>query len=244
MGHLYQGRYNAYLIEKDSYLLEVSRYIHLNPVRTKRSSRKSLEERWRALLKYKWSSLPGYLSVRRRQGFIDYRTVLDYMGGDNRKGREEYRRFIQEGIAQEQGSPLKIGKGHGIVGGVEFIGWIKEKFLGEATSQREQPAVRALGKEYRPGDLIENYVNLTGQSKKDMCSRNTRSIERAMLMELLYRFCRITQCEIGKLVGGIDYSTVSNARRRLRTKMAIETKISERFSQICDRLVEMKRRKT
>ena len=64
-----------------------------------------------------------------------------------------------------------------------------------------------------------------------------------MLMELLYRFCLITQSEIGKLVGGIDYSTVSNARRRLRTRMAKETKISKRFNQICDHLVEMKRRK-
>ncbi|MCP4974995.1 MAG: transposase, partial [Maribacter sp.] len=36
MGHLYQGRYKAILVEKESYLLALSRYIHLNPVKIKK----------------------------------------------------------------------------------------------------------------------------------------------------------------------------------------------------------------
>jgi len=41
-------------------------------------------------------------------------------------------------------------------------------------------------------------------------------MERAMLMGLLYRFCLITQPGIGKLIGGIDYSAISQARKRVR----------------------------
>ena len=48
----------------------------------------------------------------------------------------------------------------------------------------------------------------------DICQRGKRSLERTMLMELLYRFCQISQPEIGMLVGGIDYSAVSQARKR------------------------------
>ena len=58
VGHLYQGRYKSYLVDADNYLLEVSRYIHLNPVRIKALTKKSPKERWDALMTYKASSLP------------------------------------------------------------------------------------------------------------------------------------------------------------------------------------------
>ncbi|MCE5211659.1 MAG: transposase, partial [Deltaproteobacteria bacterium] len=47
-GHLYQGRYKAFLIDGDKYLLAVSRYIHLNPLRMK--SGKLSRQKWQALL--------------------------------------------------------------------------------------------------------------------------------------------------------------------------------------------------
>jgi len=243
VGHLYQGRYKAYLIDADNYLLEVSRYIHLNPVRTKALSKRPFNEKWKALLKYSWSSLPGYLSVRKRKKFINYKTILDYMGGDNRRGREEYRRFLRGGIGRETESPLEVGKGHGIIGKADFIGWIKEKFLSKETSKREQPALRELEKEYRPEELIKHYASLTGKRKEDICRRSKRSTERAMLMELLYRFCKISQPEIGRLVGGIDYSAVSQARRRLRSRMEREPELRKRFDKLSDRLQQVSRGK-
>src|SRR5512139_1305796 len=62
LGHLYQGRYKSYLIDADNYLLEVSRYIHLNPMRMK--SRESQEKRWQDLLLSEQTSLPGYLNEK------------------------------------------------------------------------------------------------------------------------------------------------------------------------------------
>ena len=243
VGHLYQGRYKAHLIDADNYLLEVSRYIHLNPVRTKALSKRPLNEKWNALLKYSWSSLPGYLSVRKRKKFINYKTILDYMGGDNRRGREEYRGFLRGGIGRETESPLEVGKGHGIIGKADFIGRIKEKFLSKETSKREQPALSKLDKGYRPEELIKHYAGLTGKRKEDICRRSKRSIERSMLMELLYRFCKISQPEIGRLVGGIDYSAVSRARSRLRSRMEREPELRKRFDELSDRLQQVSRGK-
>ena len=51
-------------------------------------------------------------------------------------------------------------------------------------------------------------------------------------MELLYRYCKITQPEIGQLMGGIDYSSVSVSRKRLREKMEKERQLKERFDNI------------
>src|SRR4030042_1207957 len=120
VGHLYQGRYKAFLIDADNYLLEVSRYIHLNPIRVKAFTKTSAKEKWNALLGYEWSSLPGYLVPGKRKHFMNYETVLGYMGVDDRKGRLAYRKFIKWGIEKDLVNPLDLGKGLGIVGREDF----------------------------------------------------------------------------------------------------------------------------
>jgi len=55
-GHLFQGRYKAILVDIDEYAKELSRYIHLNPVRPKRA--KTLEE-------YDWSSYQFYIGAKK-----------------------------------------------------------------------------------------------------------------------------------------------------------------------------------
>ena len=243
VGHLYQGRYKAFLIDADNYLLEVSRYIHLNPIRIKGFSRKTDKEILDVLLQNETSSLIGYFYMRKRDDFVNYEPVFDYMGGDNRKGRQRYRRFIQWGIKQGTKNPLELGKGNGIIGEADFVKWIKEKFLSKDTSKREQPALRELRKEFKPEELIDHFTDLIGKRKEDICQRGKQSLERSMLMEFLYRFCHITQPEIGRLVGGIDYSAVSQARKRLRVRLEEEPKLKKRFYKLSDQLHQLSRGK-
>ena len=239
VGHLYQGRYKAFLIDADDYLLAVSRYIHLNPIRTKSFSNKTNKDKWDALTRYKRSSLSGYLSLGKRIDFVDYKSVLDYFGGDNRKGRQGYRQFIRTGIEQDEENPLELGKGNGIVGEADFVQWIKEKVLNKEASKREQPAFRELRKECEPEGLIDHFAHLIGKDRAEICKRGKKSLERAMLMELLYRFCQITQPEIGRLVGGIDYSAVSQARQRLQTMLKREAKLRKRFDELSDQVLQL-----
>ncbi len=244
VGHLYQGRFKAFLIDADNYLLKVSRYIHLNPVRIKSLIGKTVEEKWDLLLKYKGSSLLGYLSAGKRKPFVNYKIALSNKGGDNRGGRLEYRRYIRRGLEGEMENPLELGKGHGIVGETDFVELIKGNFLDREASKREQPALKELRKKFQPGELIEHFADLVGKNTKDICQRGRKSLERAMLMELLYRFCQITQPEIGKLVGGIDYSAVSQARKRFKDRMSREPKLKEEFTKLGDQLLQLSRVKT
>jgi len=243
VGHLYQGRYKAFLIDADNYLLEVSRYIHLNPIRLRAFSRMSARDRWDVLMNYRSSSLPGYLSVRKRREFVDYEKILDYKGGDNGKGRQAYRQFIKLGVEQALETPLNLGKGNEIVGDADFVEWIKEKFLDKNSAQREQPALRELTRAFEPEELIDHFVRLMGKPREHICQRGKRTIERTILMELLYRFCRIPQSAIGRLVGGIDYSGVSQARRRLRIKLEKEPKLKKEFVGLTDQLIKLSRLK-
>ena len=76
-----------------------------------------------------------------------------------------------------------------------------------------------------------------------LCKRVKNSAERTMLMELLYRFYRITQSEVGSLVGGIDYSAVSQARSRLQRKLEKNQKLKERFERISNDIIDLSRSK-
>ena len=81
VGHLFQGRYKAILCQKDAYLLELIRYIHLNPVRSKLA--KSSQE-------YRYTSDPVYRTGK-TTAIIEPRAVLKLLGGAS-----GYKRFIQE----------------------------------------------------------------------------------------------------------------------------------------------------
>ncbi|MFO7740533.1 MAG: hypothetical protein R6V46_18800, partial [Desulfatiglandaceae bacterium] len=197
------------------------------------------KEKWGTLLNFKNSSLPGYFSVKKRDGFVDYSAVLAHMGGDDRKGRARYRQFVRGGLAGYLESPLGLGKGHGIVGESNFVEQVKKKFFDDSGSERKQPVSGELGRAYEPEKLIERFLRLRGKERKEICRRGRNSIERAMLMEFLYRFCRLTQPQIGKLVGGIDYSGVSQARKRLHAKLAKEPQIGKIFVELKDQLTDL-----
>lgn len=55
-------------------------------------------------------------------------------------------------------------------------------------------------------------------------------VERGIVSELLYRYSGLTQPEIGKLLGGIDYSAVSKLRCRLKRKMEHDKQVKEQYT--------------
>lgn len=83
VGHLFQGRYNAELIETTPYHLEINRYIHLNPVRASMVARPD---------EYKWSSYKIYLEERQDQLVTTDKTL----GCFSPPRVLQYRRFVEE----------------------------------------------------------------------------------------------------------------------------------------------------
>ncbi len=110
VGHLFQGRYKAFVVEKDSYLLELSRYIALNPVRA--GLVRSPEE-------WVWSSYGATAGVRPQVSFLHTDWLLDLFSPSKGHARERYAAFVKEGSGIE--SPLKEARGGLIVGRGEFI---------------------------------------------------------------------------------------------------------------------------
>jgi hypothetical protein len=91
-GHLFDSRYVSCITEDPRYFLEVSRYIHLNPVRAKMV---------REPLDYEYSSYASYVS-----GKIDYLNKEKVLGYFNGNQEEEYRMFVEGAISHAEQEAL------------------------------------------------------------------------------------------------------------------------------------------
>ncbi len=220
VGHLYQGRYKAILIEKDNYLLELSRYLHLNPVRIASQKSQSAHEKLRTLDKYRWSSLAGYLASAQKQRWMSYDEVLEQVDGSRRK----YRQFLVDGIEKGYRTPWKDLKGQVVLGNEEFLGKLKKEVT-KMGSRREQPGLRAF-EAMDAEDVVNRVSRHLGISVDELTKKRTPYRDyRALVMEMMYRYSRISQEEIGKRFGHLDYSAVSRERKRLRERMPLDRKL-------------------
>jgi REP element-mobilizing transposase RayT len=102
-GHLFQNRYKSILCEDDPYLLELTRYIHLNPLRA--GMVKNLKE----LREYRWC---GHSAIMRKveRTWQDTETVLAYFGKREKRAVERYEDFVRKGIASGR-RPELVGGG-------------------------------------------------------------------------------------------------------------------------------------
>jgi putative transposase len=99
VGHLLQGRYGAVLVQKDGHLLEMIRYVALNPVRAGLAER---AEEWR------WSSYPAMLGLAPRPAWLTCDWVLGQFGNDVATARRRLKTFVDDGRALA-GPPIRGG---------------------------------------------------------------------------------------------------------------------------------------
>ena len=227
-GHLYQGRYHSFLIDADNYLKEVSRYIHLNPVKTKKAGAKDGAARGKALRSYAWSSYPGYAYPRLRKTFLRVTEVLDYFGGDTSSGRRSYVRYVEQGLAVDLENPLELGKGHGIIGERDYVDMVRDRYLSPTIKARELPAAQQLGKRVEPDRIVSAVCAVLKVGREQLMKKGYRGAGRGLMMELLYRYGRMKQAEIGSMLG-IDYSAVSIGRKRFLMMMEAEPELKSLF---------------
>jgi putative transposase len=181
VGHIFQGRYKAFLIEKDPYLLRVARYTVLNPVRA------GLVEKpgdW------SWSSYSATagLSVPKKLLTTDW--ILKNFGDIKKEAEKNYHDFVYVGI--EEDDPFrKLGKG-GILGSPQFIDYIWDKERG-SEELKEVPRDQRMIKRPTLDDLFSETM-----STKD---RNN-------IILFAKKKCAYSNKEIGDYLN-IHYSTVS-----------------------------------
>jgi len=129
VGHVFQGRYGAILCDRDAYLLELVRYLHLNPVRGGLAQDPA---------DYPWSSHRAYLG-RERVPWLSLEPVLGLFHTDPRAARRPYSRFVADGIAQGHRADLYALWEQRYLGDEGFVQEVERQV------RASPPTIRAVG---------------------------------------------------------------------------------------------------
>lgn len=213
VGHLLQGRYKAILVEADSYAAELSRYMHLNPVRA--GMAKSPED-------YIWSSYRFYIEGG-EPSWLTTGFILGYFGTEGPGSRRNYRRYINEKAADgEYLSPLMEVVGSTILGSDDFVREIRGKELDCRPADRDLPSLRELKE--RPGSemISETARKLFVDNKK---------LARLAAIYLCHRYSGAKLKEIGDMFLLSD-SGVTQASRRFEAAMEADGQLGEKIKEI------------
>ena len=206
-GHLFQGRYKAILIEKDTYALELSRYIHLNPMRAGMVQMP---------VEYRWSSYQSYLGLTARPDWLRTADLLGYFTGEERKKQASYRSFVESNDGEEEKGRLSAVVGT-IMGSHEFIAGIEEKYLKEKLTTADFPDMRKIACRWSLTEIIETVKGITGQEGR---------LARKLSIYMCHRYSGARLKEIGELFG-IGAAGVSQESRRVAVRIQTESELKK-----------------
>lgn len=212
-GHLFQGRYKAILVDKDAYALELSRYIHLNPVRAGIVARPE---------EYGWSSYRPYIGLASVPAWLITDFVRGCLGGG---GAGAYRQFVTAALSRASESPFVGVVASTVLGGPDFVEKVAKSHLAHRTSDRDVPAVRRLN---RPtmDHLIDIIGNELGSSVK---------LTRNVSIYFCHRYSGARLREIGERFGLSD-AAVAQASRRLRIAAESDERVRNMLDQVAKKI--------
>jgi len=204
-GHLTQGRYGARLVAGDEYLLKLSRYVHLNPVRVKKQKCKPLAEQLEYLRAYPWSSYRSYIGQAKRLEWVDYGPMLALAGGREKERPERYRCMVEGGIAADDDEFVKAMNLSGrSIGNDDFRAMVDERYAGILKERRHPEDVtlrREVGRCQEPGMILASVALAAGMTVADLKARRRSCIWKGIAAKLLVTQAGMTRRECAPWLG-------------------------------------------
>lgn len=224
-GPLMQGRYKSVLVENAGHWSELSRYIHLNPVRAGLCQR---PEAWR------WSSYPGYHRPSLRPAWVDCRTVLEEFGKHEGDARRAYREFMEDGLGRRLDNPVSKAA-HGLVlGSDDFVSNVRRMLAGRG-APAEVSALRCLRREVDLRVVVERLARRLGADpSKWQPGRRIDDLARARCAYALRQGTGARHRELATVLGYRSASSVGAACR-----LALKTAHSEQAKIELETLVDL-----
>ena len=224
-GHLFQGRFRGELIEDESYFWNVSRYLHLNPVRGKRP----LVDHPRDWM---WSSYRGYCRKADRLDWLDYDDVFrawqGEMGGSNPE--HAYRRFVEAGIKQPPTNPFQAAWEGWLLGSEAFLKRTKQ--LMSIPNQPDQvPRARRLVR-LDAEEVIATVANYFAVDPATYAARRSTAAGRDLAAYLAHRRTTATLRELATFFGLTHPDSMSNLTRRAEKSISESPQVRKHIKRI------------
>lgn len=199
-GHLFQGRYQAILVDVDEYAKELSRYIHLNPVRA------AIVEKPEEFI---WSSYSSYIGKKRKLEWLQTDFILGYFDKKVSSAKKKYQQFVEDRIESDEKSPFEGTIASTLLGSPGFIREITEKFLEGKEKDRNIPAISVINR----GPAIEMISKVARQ-----VTGTEDGLSKKMSLYLCHRYSGAKLKEIGDYFDMKD-AAVSQASKRFATQV-------------------------
>jgi REP element-mobilizing transposase RayT len=191
-GHLLQGRYKAILVDKDEYLLELSRYLMLNPVRAGIT---------RFPWEYTWSSYRATVGKERAPEFLTTDWLLARCGDKRGLARRGFENFVREGTKIKV-SPWSDLKGQIYLGGEAFVENLLLEFSGSKDKLREIPKEQRYAGRQSLKELFEGK-NRTNKKLRNEAIYRAHARQGYKLLEIA-EFLGMHYASISRIVGQVE----------------------------------------
>jgi putative transposase len=221
-GHLFQGRYKSILVQNDAYMMQLSCYLHRNPLRSGIVRR---------LIDYKWSSYPIYAYAKNSPAWLSTELIWSYFKGADKY--KQYREKVQKYAKEEKRLLEDIHHGM-ILGAKDFVNSIRKQFLPNVP-RNDLPQQKQLAKDIKLDDLLKKSAKIV-QIDLDICVQAKRlhgidKHKRDLLVYLLWNKGLMTNEQLGRLFN-ISYSAVSHSVKIFKEKMITDKKVKKNFDKI------------
>ena len=218
-GTLFRGRYKSILVDADSYMLQLVRYIHQNPLKA------GLVKR---LDQYVWSSHKGYLSKAKKWNWLYKDFVLQMLTAQTSTQIRIYKQFMAQEQDEDLVRILDRKNPPSMLGSEKFISWIKDRFF-KKKKDKEVPASRELAPDL---DTIISEVSRYYEIRPTTLKAVRRGIEnepRDVAMYLIRSMRSEPLIRVGAGFGLNQYSSVSSAVMRVKAKLQEDRKFKDRL---------------
>ena len=221
-GHLFKGRYKSILVESDSYLLELLRYIHRNPLEAGLTDR---------LDSYNWSSHKGYLSFARKWDWLHKDYVLRLFSENTTESRKRYRGYVLKQSPEQINQILGRRNWPSVLGSDGFVDWVKETFFNQKR-HIEVPESKSLApKVAKINEMVCKAYGIKEESLF-LSKRGVHNEARNTAIFLIRHLRGSKLEEIGREFGISNYSTVGTIIVRTKNKVVKDRRLKRLIEQL------------
>lgn len=232
-GHVFQGRYKAFLVEDESsYRREVGRYIHLNPACVPALRDAAVESRQREIRDCRWSSYAAIIGLRPCPRWLDRNAVLAGFAGERLRERQQsYAEFVEQGLTAAMWDPAEAAVAQTVIGSDGFVDRMRRAVAAvseRAGVRRECGRQRELLSWVRLKDVLLATAGEYGADPRSLVVRWSRGNEaRQVLLYLAAEHCRgrYPATELARRLGRISISGLAKAHHRLAERLRVDAKL-------------------
>ncbi len=213
-GSLFKGRFKSILIEKESYLEELVRYIHRNPYRAK------LE---REIGQHKWTSHSAYMKMEKRPPWLETEDVLLQFSEYEKEAMRQLDAFVKKEAPKELTTILNRVKWPAILGGKAFKADIRERLRGKRIEKSEVPQYKESMASLSAGEAVKAVESAIGEKDIFMRKKSKKyGLKRRAAAYLFRQYLYIPCHDICGVLGSISYAALSKqfslAKEEIRKK--------------------------